>query len=170
VITASTETPPYKVGDVVRALLSDHINLVEGLARYVRQYRLELNQKGLGAWIRLAHEKNLYVLTALMYLWLEHLRVPLLGSEELTTVVLYASSPTTTLRKLPLEAAFTLDYTLAFIANLSVEGDELDGILRRLAAAFTHRIVPSSATIKVHLGFHTQNAEKGKKKWKSPTL
>jgi len=157
----SGETP-YKIGDVVRALLSDHINLVEGLARYVRQYRLELNHKGLGAWIRLSNEKNLYVLTALFYLWLEHLRVPLLGSEELTTVVLYASDPQTTLRKLPLEVAYTVDYTLHFVANLNPGEHELEGILRRIAAALTQRIVPSTQHVKVHLGFHTQNAEKGK--------
>ncbi len=76
----------YTIGEIIRALLSDHINMVEGLARYVRQYRMELNHKGVGAWIRLGNEKNLYVLTSLFLLWLEHLRVPLLGSEELTTV------------------------------------------------------------------------------------
>jgi hypothetical protein len=98
----------------VRALLSDHIHMVEGLAKYVRQYRLELNQKGVGTWIRLANEKNLYVLTCLMFLWLEHLRNPVLGSEELTNVVLHANDIPETLRRLPPESASTLDYILHF--------------------------------------------------------
>lgn len=150
----------YTVAEVVRALLSDHINMVEGLARYVRQYRLELNHKGMGAWMRLSNEKNLYVLTALFLLWLEHLRVPLLGSEELTTVVLHAD-PSDALKRLPSEVALSIDYIIHFLANLDPEEGSVEAVLRRLAASFTHRIVPSTATIKVYLGFHTQSSEKG---------
>ncbi|CAL8084162.1 unnamed protein product [Orchesella dallaii] len=153
---------PYKPDEIVRALLSDHINMSEGLARYVRQYRLELNHKGLGAWSRLAKEKNLYVLTTLLYFWLEHLRVALFGSEELTTVVLHASDARATLRKLPLEISATVDYIFNFIANLEPEPDELEAILKRFAAAITHRIVPTVTETVIHQGFHTQIPDKGK--------
>lgn len=151
----------YTVAEIVRAFLSDHINMVEGLARYVRQYRLELNHKGAGAWIRLSNEKNLYVLTALFYLWLEHLRIPLLGSEELTIVVLQATDPQVTLKKLPFEVAITLDYVLHFFANLDPGVHELEAMMKRVAAALTHRTVPSTPNMKVYTGFHTQNPEKG---------
>ncbi|CAG7815757.1 unnamed protein product [Allacma fusca] len=154
--------PLYKAEEVVRALLSDHIHLVEGLARYVRQYRIELNRSGVGAWIRLSNEKNLYVLTALLYLWMEHLKSPILGPEELTNVVLHAHDIQETLRRLPPESASTLDYLLHFVANLDPEEHHLEVILRRIGASLTHRIVPSTKTAKVYLGFHTTNHEKGK--------
>lgn len=153
---------PYKPEEILRALLSDHIGMAEGLARYVRQYRLELNHKGLGAWSRLTKEKNLYVLTSLVYYWLEHLRVPLLTSEELTTVVLHAADARATLRKLPLEVSTTVDYIFHFIANLEpADPLELEAVLKRFAAAITHRIVPTVNEITIHQGFHTTIPDKG---------
>lgn len=136
--------------------------MAEGLARYVRQYRLELNHKGLGAWTRLANEKNLYVLSALLYYWLEHLRVPLFTSEELTTIVLHAADPRTTLMKLPSEISIVVDYILHFVANLEPEKDALEAMLKRLAASITHRIVPTVPETIVHPGFHTVIPDKGK--------
>lgn len=137
--------------------------MAEGLSRYVRLYRVELNQKGMGAWVRLANEKNLYVLTALLFLWLEHLRVPILGSEELTIIVLRANDVQETLRRLPVETASTVDYLLHFVANLDPEEEYLEVIMRRIAASLTHRIVatPKNGTMKVFNGFHTTNHEKG---------
>lgn len=152
---------PYKPSEVVRALLSDHIGMAEGLARYVRQYRLELNHKGLGAWLRLANEKNLYVLTALLYYWLEHLRVPLFTSEELTTIVLHASDPRATLMKLPLEISSTVGYILHFVANLEPDTNALQAVLKRMAASITHRIVPTITETIIHQGFHTVIPDKG---------
>jgi hypothetical protein len=135
--------------------------MAEGLARYVRQYRLELNQKGLAAWNRLSNEKNLYVLSALLLLWLEHLRHPLLGSEELTNVVLRASDHRETLRRLPLETSKTLDYLLHFVANLEPEPLQLENILRRLSASLTLRTVFSTKDMTIHPGYHSINHEKG---------
>lgn len=136
--------------------------MAEGLARYVRQYRLELNHKGLGAWTRLANEKNLYVLTALFFYWLEHLRVPLFTSEELTTIVLHAPDPRTTLMKLPLEISATIDYILHFVGNLEPEKEALEGTLKRFAAAITHRVVPTVSDTIIYQGFHNYIPDKGK--------
>lgn len=154
----------YKTEEIVRAFLCDHLDMVEGLSRFVRQYRFELNQKGLGAWIRLSRERNLYVLTALLLLWLEHLRGPLLGSEELTTIVLHATNHQETLRRLPFEVATTLDYLLHFIANLDPTEHELQRMLRRLAASLTMRTVLGTNEMEIHQGFHTINYEKSKLK------
>ena len=150
----------YTTEEVVRAFMSDHLNMTEGLSRFVRQYRFELNQKGVGAWVRLSRETNLYVLTALFLLWLEHLRTPLLGSEELTTIVLQANDHQETLKRLPFEVSTTLDYVLHFMANLDPKDNELDVMLRRLSASLTMRIVPSTQDTQIYPGFHSINYER----------
>jgi len=151
----------YQPEEVVKALLSDHVNMSEGLARYVRQYRLELNHKGVGAWTRLSNEKNLYVLTALFFLWLEHLKLPLFGSEELTNIVLRAAILEETLKRLPVDVAHTVDYILRFFVHLDPSDEYIEPLLKRLAASLTHRSVSSSQSRPIPRGFHEQTTEKG---------
>jgi len=153
---------PYQAEDVIRAFLSDHVNMSEGLARFIRQYRLELNQKGVGAWTRLGNEKNLYILTGLLFLWLEHLRHPLLGSDELTTVVLHSYDHLETLRRLPTETSNTLEYLFRCIATLEPTPLEMEIILRRLSASLTQRTVFSTKDMITHAGYHSIITEKGR--------
>lgn len=134
----------------------------EGLARFIRQYRLELNQKGIGAWTRLANEKNLYVLTGLLFFWLEHLRYPILGSDELTTFVLHGNDYTETLARLPLETAATLEYLLRCVTMLEPSSIYLEALLRRLSAALTQRTVFSTKDMVNYAGYHSVLPEKGK--------
>jgi protein tyrosine phosphatase domain-containing protein 1 len=92
---------PYHVDDVVQALLADHNMLSDGMRKYIRQYRVDLNHRD-SAWTKLQMEKNLYVLTGLLYDWLEHLRVPILGKDDLTYIVILGNQPAACLKKLDL--------------------------------------------------------------------
>lgn len=86
---------------MVKAILADHNLLREGMKKYIRQYRVDLNYKQ-SAWTRLQTEKNLYVITGLMYDWLEHLKVPILSRDDLSYVVLMGNHPEACLKKLDL--------------------------------------------------------------------
>jgi len=57
----------------------------------VRQYRSELNFR-LSAWDRLETETNAYSLAALLFEWLEHLRLPALDRDGITYVVIYCDN------------------------------------------------------------------------------
>jgi protein tyrosine phosphatase domain-containing protein 1 len=92
---------PYHVDDVVQALLADHCMLEDGMRKYIRQYRVNLNHRQ-SAWTRLQMEKNLYVLTGLLYDWLEHLRVPVLSRDDLSYIVILGNQPEACLKKIDL--------------------------------------------------------------------
>jgi len=90
---------PYQVDDVVHALLADHNVLSDGIRKYIKQYKVDLNHRH-SAWTRLQVEKNLYVLTGLLYDWLEHLRLPVLSRDDLSYIVILGNHPEACLKKL----------------------------------------------------------------------
>ena len=92
---------PYHVEDVVQALLADHNMLNDGIKKYIKQYKVDLNHRQ-SAWTRLQVERNLYVLTGLLYDWLEHLRVPVLSRDDLSYIVILGNHPEACLKKLDL--------------------------------------------------------------------
>jgi len=90
---------PYHVDDMVQALLADHNILSDGIRKYIKQYKVDLNHRQ-SAWTRLQVEKNLYVLTGLLYDWLEHLRLPVLSRDDLSYIVILGNNPEACLKKL----------------------------------------------------------------------
>jgi protein tyrosine phosphatase domain-containing protein 1 len=105
---------PYHVDDVVQALLADHNTLSDGIRKYIRQYKVDLNHRQ-SAWTRLQVEKNLYVLTGLLYDWLEHLRVPVLSRDDLSYIVILGKHPEACLKKLDLVSYHFYYFLLAEI-------------------------------------------------------
>ncbi|XP_023712308.1 protein tyrosine phosphatase domain-containing protein 1 isoform X2 [Cryptotermes secundus] len=133
---------PYHVDDVVQALLADHNLLSDGIRKGIRQYRTDLNYRQ-SAWTRLQMEKNLYVLTGLMYDWLEHLKVPVLSRDDLSYIVLLGNRPEACLKKLDLATQYTLEYLLRFLARLHPLPEEtLITLLKRFVASLTQQGVP----------------------------
>jgi len=84
---------------VVQALLTDHNMLSDGIRKHIKQYKVDLNHRQ-SAWTRLQVEKNLYVLTGLLYDWLEHLRLPVLSRDDLSYIVILGNNPEACLKKL----------------------------------------------------------------------
>ncbi len=75
----------------------------------LKQYRTELNFK-LSAWDRIDTEDNLFVLTALLMEWLEHLKQPLLDKDGITYVVIYCDNVEAALRRLPNAVCYVVEY------------------------------------------------------------
>jgi protein tyrosine phosphatase domain-containing protein 1 len=103
---------PYHVDDVVQALLADHNMLSDGTRKYIKQYRVNLNHRQ-SAWTRLQMEKNLYVLTGLLYDWLEQLRIPVLSRDDLSYIVILGNQPEACLKKIDLVSCHVCYFILA---------------------------------------------------------
>lgn len=111
---------PYHVGDVAQALLADHNMLSDGTRKCIRQYRVDLNHRQ-SAWTRLQMDKNLYVLTGLLYDWLEHLRVPVLCRDDLSYIVILGNQPEACLKKLDLVSCHVCYFILVNIRESDIK-------------------------------------------------
>lgn len=90
---------PYSVEKVTDALLADHSTLEESTKKYIRQFEIDFNCSQT-SWARLKTEKNLLVLSALLYDWLESLKYPVVNREDLSNIVIYNKRPEICLQKL----------------------------------------------------------------------
>ncbi|XP_069693915.1 protein tyrosine phosphatase domain-containing protein 1-like [Periplaneta americana] len=139
---------PYHVDEVVQALLADHNMLSDGMKKYIRQYRVDLNHRQ-STWTRLQVEKNLYVLTGLLYDWLEHLRVPILSRDDLSYIVILGNHPETCLKKLDVSGQYVVEYLFRFLARLHPLSRETQlNLIKRFVASLTHQGVPIQGILK----------------------
>ena len=113
---------PYQADDVVQALLADHNMLNDSVKKYIRHLRVELNHRQ-SAWTRLQVEKNLFVLSGLLFDWLEHLRVPILSRDDLSYIVILGSQPEACLKKLDIVSYcyFTLNYVPIYMSAIHIK-------------------------------------------------
>ncbi|ROT81137.1 Protein tyrosine phosphatase domain-containing protein 1 [Penaeus vannamei] len=133
--------------EVYEAILVDHSVLNTEFKKQLKNYRIELNVKQ-SAWERLNTETNLYLLTGLLFTWLEHLRTPVLGVDALSYIVLASSKPEVCLRKLDKEVRYTLEYLIRFVARLQpFTRVQQEAVLRRLIASLTQQAVPVRGTL-----------------------
>ncbi|XP_072327309.1 protein tyrosine phosphatase domain-containing protein 1 [Scyliorhinus torazame] len=120
VAMAMSETPPVESNLLVK----------------VRLWKVELNENE-GAWGRLATEEDPRILSTLMWSWLEHLKEPVLGSEDVVTLL---SKPTAKGTPWNLEKCQeeTINCILDFISKLTGMPSALeDSIIHRLIQALT---------------------------------
>ncbi|KAJ9575419.1 hypothetical protein L9F63_025631, partial [Diploptera punctata] len=145
----------YQVEDVLQALLADHSLLGENVKKYVRQLRVDLNHRQ-SAWTRLQVEKNLYVLTALLFDWLEHLRVPILSRDDLSYIVILGSQPEVCLKKFDIASQYIIEYLFRFLARLQpISQDTQLNVIKRFVASLTHQGVPIQGILKpAGKGYH----------------
>nr|XP_045614195.1 protein tyrosine phosphatase domain-containing protein 1-like [Procambarus clarkii] len=128
--------------EVYEALLVDHSLLDHDFKKQLKNYRIDLNVKQ-SAWERLNTETNLYILTGLMYTWLEHLRTPVLDVDALSYIVLASSKPEVCLRKLDKEVRYTLEYLIRFVSRLQpFSRAQQETVILRLIASVTQQAVP----------------------------
>ena len=107
----------------------------------LEQYRNSLNYK-LSAWDRLDTETNLWVLAALLFEWMEHLKAPILDKDSITYLVIHSDNLEVALRKLPTHVSFILEYLIRFVVRLKpIERSHCQDVLRRLLVALTHQSV-----------------------------
>lgn len=91
----------YGISDVVAALLVDFENIDEQSKQIILQYEMEINSSQLG-WARLKSETNLTILTVLLFEWIENLKSPVLGKENLETIVVHYRQHETCFKKIVL--------------------------------------------------------------------
>ncbi len=105
----------------------------------LQQYLNDLNVR-ISAWDRVEAETNLFVLTAMLFEWLEHLREPVLDKDNITYLVIHCDSVETAMRKLPPAAAYLTEYTVRLVARLQpLPRACSENLLKRLMASLTHQ-------------------------------
>lgn len=98
---ASIPEKVYPVGEVICALLADDKTNDEDIKQSVLRYKNEINTSQVG-WLQLQSETNLFVLTILLFGWLECLKIPVLNKEKLETIVINYQQTENCLKKLGL--------------------------------------------------------------------
>ncbi|XP_048510976.1 protein tyrosine phosphatase domain-containing protein 1-like isoform X2 [Athalia rosae] len=126
---------------VAKSLLFDHELLPEARRAKVREYQIDLNNRQT-AWQRLELETDLHVLSALLYNWLENLKYPVLGTDDLSMIVVWGNNIEKCFEKLEICDCYLIEYLLRFVSRLrplSRDGQTL--LIKRLMAALTQQSI-----------------------------
>lgn len=84
----------------VDALLKDFDTLDNATKKRIKQYQHEINSSQLG-WAKLPLENDLYILAALLFEWIEGLKLPVLDMKGFETIVIFFKQPETCFHKFP---------------------------------------------------------------------
>ncbi|XP_028848584.1 protein tyrosine phosphatase domain-containing protein 1 isoform X1 [Denticeps clupeoides] len=103
----------------------------------VSAWQAELNC-GAGVWERLCLEKDPFVLTGLMWSWLEHLKEPVVSLRDVLCLEIGEHNPHTILNRLEKASKETITCILECFARLLTVPEEVENaFLQRLTKAFT---------------------------------
>lgn len=130
------------VEEIADALLIDVNDLSREETAHLLQIEQEINMSQMG-WRKIDSENNVYVLAALLFDWLETLKVPVLGLGHLEQVVRHYNEPEVCFEKFDIDDAFLVEYLLLFLSKIQpVSGETLDVLLNRFIAALAQRCLP----------------------------
>lgn len=87
------------IREVAEALLVDSTTLDAGTKKMIKDLENEINNSQMG-WKKLTIESNLFVLSTLLYDWLELLKTPILNRDDLEIIVINYKQPDVCLSKL----------------------------------------------------------------------
>ncbi len=86
-------------------------------------------------------ETNLFVLTALLFEWMEHLKAPLLDNDSITYVVIYCDNIDSALKRLNNGVCYVVEYLARFVARLQpLSREKSENLMLRIIAALTHQV------------------------------
>lgn len=105
------------------------------------KFQVDLNNK-ISTWQRLELETDIYILSGLLYEWLEGLKYPILDVESLSQIVIRDTHPKQCLQKLQAYDRYLLEYLLRFVSRLRPLT-----IIKRIIAAITHQSVRVRQTL-----------------------
>lgn len=126
---------------VINAFLGDSEKLNHDTKRKIRQFQHEINSSQLG-WVKMSVETDINVLTALLFEWIEGLKVPVLKMENFETIVVLYKQPELCLQKFNVEDSYLIEYLLRFISKIQpISKDTQEDLLKRLIAAFSKHCV-----------------------------
>ncbi|XP_047505955.1 protein tyrosine phosphatase domain-containing protein 1-like, partial [Pieris napi] len=134
--TSSSNIPAVQVYE---AFLSDHQNLPQEKQKYIKQLRIEINQRR-EAMSKIDEEEDPNILSALLFEWLEGLKQPVLDKEDLSNIVCRSTNVNSCIMALQMEDIILVEYLLRFVVRLRplVALKKVD-ILKRLLASLTHQ-------------------------------
>ncbi|XP_049879952.1 protein tyrosine phosphatase domain-containing protein 1-like isoform X2 [Pectinophora gossypiella] len=126
---------------VYEAFVVDHHSLPEDKQRYLKQLRTDINQRA-EAFAKIDDEEDPAVLSGLLFEWLEGLKAPVLGREQLALIVGRGHDVEATVLALDHENIMLVEYLLRVVTRLRplAAGKKVE-MLRRLLAALTHQTV-----------------------------
>ncbi|XP_071984595.1 protein tyrosine phosphatase domain-containing protein 1 isoform X2 [Engystomops pustulosus] len=120
-----------------KALANLDCDDVEEIAEKVVTWQKELNSRE-AAWDRICAERNPFVLSNLMWSWIEQLKEPVITREGVTLLASYGSDPDSALYLLEKGQHQTILCILHCVSNLRpLPSDIEDAILTRMIIAFT---------------------------------
>lgn len=90
----------------VNALLSDSEKFDYNTKRKIKQFQHEINSSQLG-WAKLSVETDLNILAALLFDWIESLKLPVLKMENFETIVVLYKQPELCLQKFNVVSFFS---------------------------------------------------------------
>ncbi|XP_053617942.1 protein tyrosine phosphatase domain-containing protein 1-like isoform X2 [Plodia interpunctella] len=126
---------------IYEAFVVDHNSLPEERQKYIKQLRTDINQRR-EAIDRIDEEEDPVVLSGLLSAWLEGLRAPALGRDDLSLIVARGRDVHSCLLSLSTEVAMLLEYLLRFVTRLRpLAATKKIDILKRLTASLTHQTV-----------------------------
>lgn len=96
---ANKEIVIQDVDVVIDALLKNSDSLDHATKKRIKQYQHEINSSQLG-WAKLPIEEDLYVLAALLFEWIEGLKLPILGLNHFETIVVFYKQTEACFRKI----------------------------------------------------------------------
>ncbi|XP_043283751.1 protein tyrosine phosphatase domain-containing protein 1-like isoform X2 [Venturia canescens] len=129
------------VEEAIKALLCDHETLPEESKKRLQKYQVDLNNKS-STWQRLDMERDLRVLSGLLFDWLETLKRPVLDVDALSQIVIRGSKPRHCLQKLEASNRYLLEYLLRFVSRLRPMTMDMQAlIIKRITASLTHQRV-----------------------------
>ncbi|KAK5639261.1 hypothetical protein RI129_011753 [Pyrocoelia pectoralis] len=129
----------YDATDIISFLLIPFDNSDSKFAETILEYETAINESQFG-WKQLKTETNIAILASLLFDWLETLKTPVLGKDDLENIVINYKQTEQCLSKFDLEEACLTEYLVNFVAKLGPlsEKDE-NNILTRILATLTQQ-------------------------------
>ncbi|XP_056645749.1 uncharacterized protein LOC130450997 [Diorhabda sublineata] len=139
---------------VVNALIVDTDALENATKKKIREYQHQINSSQLG-WARLSVETDLTILSALLFDWLEGLKIPVIKMEDFENIVVNYKEPELCFQKFSLEDCFLMEYLLKFFLKIQpVNKENQEDMLKRLIGALSkHSVIINNNTVPSGKGF-----------------
>ncbi|XP_063369474.1 protein tyrosine phosphatase domain-containing protein 1-like [Cydia amplana] len=126
---------------VYEAFVVDHHSLPEERQKYLKQMRIDINQRR-EAIEKIDEEEDPAVLSGLLFEWLEGLKQPVLDREDVTLIVGRGQDVEACIVAMHNEDVILLEYLLRFVTRLRpLAANKKVDIIKRLIASLTHQTV-----------------------------
>ncbi|XP_041975630.1 uncharacterized protein LOC121730577 isoform X2 [Aricia agestis] len=126
---------------VYEAFVCDHQSLPSEQQRHLKQLRGDIDHRR-EAMARIDEEDNPEILTGLLFEWLEGLKTPVLGTEDLATIISRSHRVDSCVPAMKMEDVILIEYLLRFVIRLRpLAANKKIDIIKRLIASLAQQTV-----------------------------